>query len=187
MRSEVNIWIKKYVCAYGARDNFGRSADGRYWTTGRGSPTVGEVHGCSFTSVDLFVLINGITVIVSTQSFNSALPDWFQENVHTGTYYTEEETKNYSLNNVLKLVEQFFVWPTLWVKNNIKIASGEGDISFNTLIKIKKIINTDGIFFLEGGMGGGNWPPSHKMVTFSLGAWIDVQKLCLVMTMLLSL
>lgn len=69
----------------GARDNFRRSADGRYWTTGRGSPTVGEVHGCSFTSVDLFVLINGITVIVSTQSFNSALPDWFQENVHTGT------------------------------------------------------------------------------------------------------
>lgn len=69
----------------GARDNFGRSADGRYWTTGRGSPTVGKVHGGAFTSVDLFVLINGIAVIVSTQSLNSSLPDWFQENVHTGT------------------------------------------------------------------------------------------------------
>lgn len=97
--------------AYGARDNFGRSADGRYWTTCRGSPTVGEVHGGAFTSVDLFVLINGIAVIVSTQPLNSSLPDWFQENVHTGTYHTEGETKCYSsLKNALKLVKQIPVF-----------------------------------------------------------------------------
>lgn len=94
VRSKVYISIKRYECAYRARDNFGRSADGRYWTTGRGSPTVGKVHGGAFTSVDLFVLINGIAVIVSTQPLNSSLPDWFQENVHTGTYHTKKRKKS---------------------------------------------------------------------------------------------
>lgn len=115
VRSEVKL--KKYNCVYWARDNFGRSADGRYWTTGRGSPTVGEVHGGSFTSVDFFVFINGITIIVSTQSLNSALPDWSQENIHTGTY-TERETK-IQFKNVLKLVEHSCVHLTLWLKIRI--------------------------------------------------------------------
>lgn len=126
VRSEVKL--KKYNCAYWARDNFGRSADGRYWTTGRGSPTVGEVHGGSFTSVDFFVFINGITIIVSTQSLNSALPDWSQENIHTGTY-TERETK-IQFKNVLKLVEHSCVHLTLWLKiriwRRISFLGGEG-------------------------------------------------------------